>query len=181
MRNFESAAFAAALALGGFASAASATTFVYDFSSNDGTENATGRLTATANGNGTFTAISGTIDASGPLASGTGTLTSNASAPAASYSPSGAFTYDDQLLPGQNPLITNPGLLFKIGGTEVNIFSNGPGPGTYSLDTWAGGYGYQTGNFTLSAVPEPASWAMMLIGFGLIGSMMRASRKPATA
>ena len=31
-------------------------------------------------------------------------------------------------------------------------------------------------NFTVSAVPEPASWAMMLIGFGATGMMLRRRR-----
>jgi PEP-CTERM motif len=31
---------------------------------------------------------------------------------------------------------------------------------------------------TVSSVPEPSSWAMMLIGFGAIGVAMRRSRKP---
>ena len=34
---------------------------------------------------------------------------------------------------------------------------------------------------TISAVPEPASWAMMLVGFGGLGAAMRMRRKPATA
>lgn len=37
------------------------------------------------------------------------------------------------------------------------------------------------GFFALSAVPEPASWAMMIVGFGLIGfSMRRANLRPLT-
>ncbi len=35
--------------------------------------------------------------------------------------------------------------------------------------TWA--------QFSLSAVPEPATWAMMIVGFGAVGSMVRASRR----
>lgn len=35
---------------------------------------------------------------------------------------------------------------------------------------------YDTANFT-SAVPEPASWAMMIVGFGAVGSLVRASRR----
>ena len=34
------------------------------------------------------------------------------------------------------------------------------------------------GSSMLSAVPEPASWAMMLIGFGVIGGAMRSRRQP---
>ncbi len=34
-------------------------------------------------------------------------------------------------------------------------------------------------NFLLSAVPEPASWALMILGFGMIGAAVR--RRPETA
>jgi hypothetical protein len=33
------------------------------------------------------------------------------------------------------------------------------------------------GGQVLSAVPEPATWAMMIIGFGAVGSMVRTSRR----
>jgi hypothetical protein len=35
------------------------------------------------------------------------------------------------------------------------------------------------GNFAL--VPEPATWAMMIVGFGAAGAMLRRSRSPALA
>ena len=34
-------------------------------------------------------------------------------------------------------------------------------------------------NFVLTAVPEPATWAMMLAGFGMIGFGLRSRRKQA--
>ena len=37
--------------------------------------------------------------------------------------------------------------------------------------------GVQTIASISSAVPEPATWAMMIIGFGAIGSMVRTSRR----
>lgn len=42
--------------------------------------------------------------------------------------------------------------------------------------------GYRINSLTTSAVPEPASWAMMLGGFGLVGGAVRRSRRqPADA
>jgi len=36
---------------------------------------------------------------------------------------------------------------------------------------------FETANFSVTAVPEPATWAMMLVGFGLVGSAMRYRRR----
>jgi PEP-CTERM motif len=41
--------------------------------------------------------------------------------------------------------------------------------------------GVSAGTFTGTAVPEPASWAMMLVGFGGLGAAMRSRRKLAAA
>ncbi len=41
-------------------------------------------------------------------------------------------------------------------------------------DDSLGGY---VDNITISAVPEPATWAMMIIGFGAAGSMVRSARR----
>lgn len=41
------------------------------------------------------------------------------------------------------------------------------------------GFSSYTGTLELGAVPEPAAWGMMLLGFGLVGSSMR-SRKGKT-
>jgi hypothetical protein len=56
MNKFKVAALA--VAFGGVTSA-SATTFLYSYTSNDGMEAASGTLMATANGDGAFTADSG--------------------------------------------------------------------------------------------------------------------------
>jgi hypothetical protein len=50
--------------------------------------------------------------------------------------------------------------------------------GTDKWNDWQGGYptGYVVEYSALAAVPEPATWAMMLFGFGAVGYSMR-SRK----
>jgi hypothetical protein len=156
--------------------------YSYTFVSTDGLTFASGLLDATSNGGmpETFTANSGTGFVSGATFSGSMGLVANPNTTGASYSASGFFIYDDQLLPGQNPSITNPGLLFNLGGVEVNIFSNGPGPGTYQFYEYNASTGVQFstyGTFTLSAVPEPASLLMSgmagLVGLGIVGARRR--------
>ncbi|WP_246167308.1 PEPxxWA-CTERM sorting domain-containing protein [Sphingomonas piscis] len=39
---------------------------------------------------------------------------------------------------------------------------------------------FEVSNFQVSAVPDPATWATMIIGFGAIGFAMRASRRKGT-
>lgn len=58
------------------------------------------------------------------------------------------------------------------------------GPGSYSFTITGDGAGGVPAGFavrldTTSAVPEPATWAMMITGFGLVGGAMR--RRVATA
>ena len=55
------------------------------------------------------------------------------------------------------------------GNYRVTVNGTGPGNGSY------------TGNVTITpAVPEPGTWAMMLLGFGATGMMMRRRRRGAT-
>ncbi|PZN92326.1 MAG: hypothetical protein DCF31_16645 [Alphaproteobacteria bacterium] len=74
---------------------------------------------------------------------------------------------------------------FDISGATRNaFFSIGDNFYSVNLSTGAGtfiggvGAGGLTG-FTAGAVPEPASWAMLIAGFGLVGASMR--RRAATA
>ena len=62
-----------------------------------------------------------------------------------------------------------------------------PGFGSYRYydfvsTSTSGGKNFLIAGLTATAVPEPATWAMMLLGFGLIGASVRyGRRKPASA
>jgi len=82
---------------------------------------------------------------------------------------------------GPNP--SNPGVdtVFEIG--DGGTFKVPTGATELYLAT-VDGYQWNnnTGAFTASvAVPEPATWAMMLVGFGGLGAAMRSRRKLAAA
>ena len=144
---------------------------LFDFSFSGGGISGSGTLDATDNGDGTFTAFSGSGTVIGaPNGESLLTLYPSASPPGEVLSPSGYFIYDSQLLPAQDPRLTNGGLLFFSSGYEVNIFSNGPGSYTYydnsgfntpvSFSVWQA--------VTPAGVPEPPT--LILAGIGsLIG------------
>ncbi len=71
---------------------------------------------------------------------------------------------------------------FDISGATRNAFFS-IGDNFYSLDlatgagTFIGGVGVEgLSGLTAGAVPEPASWAMLIAGFGLVGATMRRRR-----
>lgn len=52
----------------------------------------------------------------------------------------------------------------------------------YAEGSNSGETGALAGTFTITrAIPEPATWAMMLFGFGAVGFAMRRNRRPALA
>lgn len=62
-------------------------------------------------------------------------------------------------------------------------FTTPLGPGSYALwvqDTATGTANYRF-NFMVGQVPEPSTWAMMLLGFGAMGFRIRRSRKTSRA
>lgn len=86
----------------------------------------------------------------------------------------------------QNGLTSNYGsLVGEIGGVFQTLGANFAGPawasGTLQLYYWDSNNGDNTGQIAFdiaaTAIPEPATWAMMLIGFGAAGVTMR-RRKP---
>ena len=102
------------------------------------------------------------------------------------------------------PLVLTPGsyqvAAWGYNGSEINYntFGNNPGPITFNTaggrlaaagtrySPTAGVQGtivdngltrYGAGSFIVAAVPEPATWAMMLLGFGMVGFGLRSRRK----
>src|ERR1035437_1578369 len=136
MKKFALALLALATALA-ITPAAMADTATFNFSyySNDGitgtfgsgaAQLSTGEWVATS-GSGLFYGLG-----QGPLTPITPNvvLVANPTPPNQATSPTGFFFYDNVLLPGANPLLTNNGLLFDVtsgadAGLELNIFSNG--------------------------------------------------------
>src|SRR3546814_2216837 len=67
----------------------------------------------------------------------------------------------------------------EIGATENRSFLNLPvtsGMQTLVINGTSGGSGSYSGTLAF-AVPEPASWAMMIAGFGLLGGADRKSTR----
>jgi hypothetical protein len=184
---------AAALALTGEAHAA---TFLLNYASQTGAP-VSADLTVTAadveNAAGGYdiTGISGHVDAD--AVSG---LIDNPGKPWASYSADGWFIFDNVIWPTGAPVLSNPGIFFRgVSGDEYNLFSDNAS--TYELYRARAGVGYvanSVGALTVSpsnhgfdqpgpngGVPEPAAWALMIIGLGGVGAALRRRRSPLAA
>jgi hypothetical protein len=80
---------------------------------------------------------------------------------------------------------TSPYLLPVAGGFDLSLALRGGN--TWRLENPAAGNAlkavnvYATGSFDAGGVPEPASWALMLVGFGGLGAMLRGSRRKPVA
>ena len=63
-----------------------------------------------------------------------------------------------------------------LGATAINAAPNAL---TLAGTAWTNGSYSGTLSFAKVAVPEPAAWMMMLLGFGLVGGMLRSRRQSA--
>jgi len=148
------------------AAPAQAADFLFSFNSSFG--NASGMFTTAGAASATPTLVT----------SMTGTLGGNAItllAPGAYPS----IAVNDNLFSTTAPYFTFSGLSFAAGGFNYNLYSQG----SVQLcgRTAACGNATSFSNFTItdvtSPVPEPATWAMMLLGFGLVGYVLRTRRQ----
>ena len=106
--------------------------------------------------------------------------------------PTAGFHYDNIFYPAGSPLTSSDypfsggifdiyGVAFTLDdGNAVNLWSNGVLPGTglnygVAVTNRTDVLDY-TGGVSIQAVPEPASWAMMLVGFGILVGCLRGLR-----
>ena len=92
------------------------------------------------------------------------------------YSASNAMWGGTQL---QTAGFTSTGVM--SGGNNVNVGNNWSETVRYTLNFTGGNGSNFNGTVNLTAVPEPATWGMMLLGFGALGAMLRTRRRSTTA
>jgi hypothetical protein len=84
------------------------------------------------------------------------------------------FTYDNVVY-NSAPSVDVSGILFKKdSGTEYNLYSDSATQ--YELASAKGGVGANSIGTLSSATPEPAAWALMIVGMGAVGAMLRRQR-----
>jgi hypothetical protein len=153
---------------------------VYNFTFNSPSESIIGQLTVDMSDN-EVTNITGTL--SGIVNDAINGFIASPSFPNPVSLPGAAFIYDNVFYPGQDSLVDQFGVVFTTAGNPGgywNLWSDAPGD--YSLDesNLAGGYPIiiSGGNLDPTAVPEPSTWVMMLVGLAGLGSAAyRRSRK----
>jgi len=92
----------------------------------------------------------------------------------------GGFAGNDNLIYPTAPYLDWGDIGFAAGGQDYNVFNGNytgrPGDWLPATNNDPGGIYSNPVVFTLS-VPEPATWAMMLLGVGMIGGGLRVSRR----
>lgn len=169
---------AATLALASLGTSANAASFSFNFTDTSSQVLASGFLTTadTLNALGGYdlTSISGTVTGFGAI---TGFVPINTPLPGTSSA--NGFLYNNTVYTSAYPHVDLNGLLFSTAGASWNVYRNGTDvftgfDGTNYIPNSSGTQ--FAGTFTITAVPEPASWAMMIAGFGLLGATMRRRR-----
>jgi hypothetical protein len=147
--------------------AGNASVYIFDFNNFAAGFEATGTLTTdAANGQtGNVLTVTGTV-----TGLGAGTISYVPSLGSTVVDP--AFTYDDILFAGSNPKFDLQGLVFETASYEFNVWGNSADNYSFYNTTPIGtqnslsaGDGPGQVTVSITAVPEPATWAMMILGF----------------
>lgn len=150
--------------------------FAFTFAAGD--VRAAGQLVATPNGDGSFTATSGTGVLSGAADNGALTLIPNPRAPGSARL--AFFFYDDQLFPGQGRAVDYDGLLFALpDGYQAALYSTAPSVYVLLEATPSGAdrHSYTSSAFAVTATPEPGTWALVGAGLAGLGGLGRLARR----
>lgn len=180
------AAMGAALAVAGAAGTAGAATWMLTYTGSGGMPS---MATLTLQVSDTLNAVNGydvqavSGDVDGDKVTG---LIQNPNKPFPSLSADGMFIFDNVVWKDA-PWISNPGLFFTgASGDEYNLFSDNPT--TFELYRARSGVGYLDHSVGMIAaapkpasaprgssggVPEPAAWALLILGFGVTGQTLR--------
>ena len=123
--------------------------------------------TLNAAGGYSINSVTGSVD--GETVTG---ITPNPDAPNSTTGVS--FTYDNNFFDA-NPVFNLNGLAFETSAASWNLW--GTDPDLYTLFKKVSGVrgytGASDGSLTITAVPEPASWALLIVGFGMVGTATR--------
>lgn len=131
------------------------------------------------NGSGTLT-----VDASGHITAIAGTANGSSITGLSTYAGADNLLFDGSN--GTSAWLDFSGMAFSIVGNAFGIGNTGSGDyGVTDMvsnpaGTCCGSHPAALNISAIAAVPEPATWAMMLIGFGGIGFAMRGRRREQT-
>ena len=111
------------------------------------------------------------IDGSFAITGITGNVLGDVVTGLAPVNPAG-FNTDNKYF-NADPIFTTGGVGFFSSTLTYNLW--GTGPGAYTLYSYNGSsYPIQSnGTLTVANVPEPASWALLIVGFGMVGFAAR--------
>jgi hypothetical protein len=166
MKTFQTfaAIVAASLALAGTAAHADTR---WEFSYSGSGVSASGSFETVGNGSTPSEVKFMTGTYSDGISTGAISLIANPTPGAIATSADGLYLYDNMF--GGAPSLDVDGLLFDAGTQEINLYTD-PGLGLTSLTYRNGGYVFApVSSFSVTAVPEPTSIALMLAGLGAIG------------
>ena len=90
------------------------------------------------------------------------------------------YAFDNLLLTGNT--LDSSGLLFQTSTNVANLFTSGTTQLVYTPRGTNAAATTLSGSFSIApaamgAVPEPASWAMMILGMGAVGYAMRSAKR----